>query len=307
MATTTTSAKPSVSPSSPSDESSVTTLPANSSEATSSSAPVDHDARLDLAGTIGRGENLLTNGASKPRPVSSANGSGGGQDDSGLHTVDAPSHPLDAYADIGLAADFLDDVEDLRKATENRLRALTDAKGVYFSDSEERWRAHLATVATLEKAAVGELQRAMRKHPLGPTIKGMVGVGDKQGARLLAAIGDPIWNAADDRQRRGPAELWAYCGYAPEQKRRKGVQCNWNATAKMRAHLIAESCIKQMHSPYRAKYDDARANWAGRDTSDGHKHNHALRVVAKEVLKDLYLAARAMNHSKPTGSARALQ
>jgi hypothetical protein len=60
----------------------------------------------------------------------------------------------------------------------------------------------------------------------------------------------------------------------------------------MRAFLIAESCIKQRTSPYRADYDRARASWADKDTSDGHKHNHALRVVAKAVLRDMFIEAR---------------
>lgn len=46
--------------------------------------------------------------------------------------------------------------------------------------------------------------------------------------------------------------------------------------------------------PFRAVYDEARANWADRDTTDLHKHNHALRCVAKAILKDLWCEARAI-------------
>src|SRR6185312_14907270 len=114
------------------------------------------------------------------------------------------------------------------------------------------------------------------------------------------------------RPRRGPAELHAYCGYRPDQKRRKGVKSNWNAQAKMRAFLIAESAVKsgvrkldgyddssgydlthrEAISALGAEYLKARANWADRDTSEGHKHNHAVRFVAKAVLRDLFLEAR---------------
>jgi hypothetical protein len=195
---------------------------------------------------------------------------------------------------LQLAAATLDDIERTRIAMQNRLRAMRDDHGV--GDTPEYARAELIYEALddAEHQATLELQRALRRHPLGPWVKRTVGIGEKQGARLLAALDDPYWNHAEDRPRRGPAELWAYCGFAPGQKRKKGQKSNWNAQAKMRAFLVAESCIKHMHSPYRADYDRARASWADRETSDGHKHNHALRVVAKAVLRDLYLAAKGL-------------
>jgi hypothetical protein len=65
----------------------------------------------------------------------------------------------------------------------------------------------------------------------------------------------------------------------------------------MRAFLVAESCIKHRTSPYRTVYDAARLSWADRDTSDGHKHNHALRLVAKAVLKDLWIEGRRLHEA----------
>jgi hypothetical protein len=190
-----------------------------------------------------------------------------------------------------VAAAALDDIEKARNALSNRVGAM-ERDGLHITKEYETQKAILAGLAAIEHEATLALQRTLRKHPLGPWVKQTVGVGEKQGARLIAAIGDVYWNTLEDRPRRGPAELWAYCGYAPGQKRRKGVKGNWNAQAKMRAYLIAESCIKQRHSPYRAVYDAARANWVDHDTTDGHKHNHALRLVAKAVLRDLFLAAK---------------
>lgn len=195
-------------------------------------------------------------------------------------------------------------------ATENRLRSMTQ-DGIEAAPYAQQ----VEVFKRIEHEATLALQRVMRRHPLGPWVKATKGVGEKQGARLIAAIGDITYNHAVGRPRRGPAELWAYCGYhclpAWDQfssvaqkpgvpggktvaaKRQKGVRANWNATAKMRAFLVAESCVKCMDSPYRVVYDKARASWADRDVKDGHKHNHALRLVAKTVLKDLFLAARA--------------
>lgn len=190
-------------------------------------------------------------------------------------------------SELLFCAEYLDDIEKIRIATENRLRSMTEAEiDIEFYDKQ------VAAFQKIEHEAVLNLQKVMKRHPLGKWIEETKGVGLKQGARLIASIGDITYNHLDDRPRRGPAELWAYCGYRPDQKRKKGVKSNWNPTAKMRAFLIAESCIKQRESPYRSVYDRARKSWEKRDVSDGHKHNHALRLVAKDVLKDLFLEAR---------------
>jgi hypothetical protein len=128
----------------------------------------------------------------------------------------------------------------------------------------------------------------MRAHPLWTAFgKDVKGVGEKQFARLLAAIGDPA-------DRPNVAKLWQYAGHGDplRSKRVKGVQgLPFSPTAKMRLHLIAESCMKQRDSQYRVVYDTAKAAWAERDTSDMHKHNHALRIVGKALLRDLWVVA----------------
>jgi hypothetical protein len=158
---------------------------------------------------------------------------------------------------------------------------------------------------------------AVKAHPLGEWIGAQVGVGEKQAGRLLGVLGDPANRfdpEAEEMVSRTVSQLWSYCGYgdASVQRLRRGQKANWNATLKMRAHLIAESCIKQSASPYRKVYDDARAKYAeavhaedckrcgpsgnpalaGSPLSDGHKHARALRAVAKEFLKDLWIEAR---------------
>ena len=213
---------------------------------------------------------------------------------------------------LGLAAETLSDIERIRVATENRLRAMRDDHDVADTPEYQRAEAILEALAAAEHQAARDLGRQLRQHPLGPWVKRTVGIGEKQGARLIAAIGDPYWNTLEDRPRRGPAELWAFCGYKPGQKRQKGVRSNWNSEAKMRAHLCAEAAIKagvrkgegcddtggydfaHRHgiTPYGAVYLKARASWADHDKTDGHKHNHALRCVAKRILRDLFLASR---------------
>lgn len=184
---------------------------------------------------------------------------------------------------LRFAVETLNDVEALRIATENRLRSW-DQNGLP-SMGHERARADaiLGHLVAAETQATAEVERAMKTHPLGPWVQRTIGVGLKQGGRMIAAIGDPYWNDRDDRPRRGPAELWAYCGYhtvpfgghlrsdnqgstAPGRnvaaKRRRGERANWNADAKMRTFLVAEKAIMFRHSPYRPVYDAARAKHA---------------------------------------------
>jgi len=277
----------------------------------------------------------------------------------------APNPWADSNAPLlALLADALDDIERTRIANENRLRQLT--RDETDSDGEERGFgltldqpqvAALADVVTalgkLEHQSTLNLQRAVRKHPLGPWVKATVGVGEKQGARLLAAIGDPYWNTLYDRPRL-VSELWAYCGLhvlpaahgqlGPQERpggggkqgdpghtlngaheavagvaptRARGQRANWSTTAKTRAYLVAESCIKQARSPYRAVYDDGRKKYAdavhaasckrcgpsgkpaeaGTPLSAGHQHARAMRLVMKEILRDLWTESKRLHDS----------
>jgi len=244
-------------------------------------------------------------------------------------------HPLrleDAL--LRIYADTLDDLEKTRIATTNRIGAL-QREGLGDSPERDRLDAIAAGLAALEHSATLDLQRAMRKHPLGPWVKRTAGIGEKQGGRLIATIGNPAWNGLHNRPRT-LGELWAYCGYhvidGAAPARRKGQRANWNADAKMRAYLCAEACMKGLRKPcavdedtkravhveacgcfpLRVVYDDTRTHHAdavhaapccrcgpagkpaqpGSPLSPGHQHARALRAVAKEILRGLWLEAR---------------
>lgn len=257
------------------------------------------------------GDLATTNTKATPRRASSSQPSSGGHElhDAQLrvapgtfdgHTtadahvasaVDLPSALLMVYADA------VDDLEKARIAAENRHRSLIQVKGLAGSPEAERLAGLASALKALEHGATLDLKRALRRHPLGAWVKRTVGVGEKQGARLIATIGDPLRyvdGSTGEVIERTVSRLWAYCGYRPDQKRTKGQRSNWNATAKMRARLVAESCLKaKARSPYGPVYDAARGKYAARDDwSDLRRHNAALRCVAKEVLKDLWREAR---------------
>jgi len=346
-------------------------------------APNSHPTR-SAAATEGRASGGPTSPAAEERPVPLVGPPQGIQSTGGLTGPDAhqaiaagSNVPDPAAIDpsastsstlldpaLCLAADIVDDLERVRIANENRLRQLTrvgedkDGEERGFGLTEDhpdvaRLAAMVATLKQVEHDATLNLQRKVRKHPLGAWAKGQRGVGEKQLARLLAAIGDPYINSAKGEPRTVSA-LWAYSGLhvlpgghsasdahtssaAGDQhrdtdrvpsgdpksvvgvaaKRRKGERANWSTKAKMRSYLIAESCIKQLGqqcrdghvvaeahlrdavpacscSPYRVVYDRRRTHTSAThpEWTDGHSHNDALRVVSKEILKDLWRAAR---------------
>jgi len=127
------------------------------------------------------------------------------------------------------------------------------------------------------------------------------------------------------------SQLWSYCGHGdPERRVCKGITVEelaalGNPRAKMLVHLLAEACVKagvrvvedtderKSISRYGQVYLDARELYAGRThameckrcgpsgkpalpgsaLSKGHQNAAALRKVGKEILRDLWIAARA--------------
>lgn len=238
------------------------------------------------------------------------------------------------------------DLEQIRIASQNRLRILTATKpdddgvmrGFGLDPSHPdvaRLQGITDALVALEHGAELNLKRALRKCGIHPWVKAQVGLGEKQVARLLGVIGDPYWHLAEDRPRT-VSELWAYCGLhvlpasrllsgthhdlaggaqtsdpgpcRPDAhssnagvaaRRQKGQRANWSTEAKTRAYLIAASCIKQAHSPYRATYDTRRAHTAVThpEWTAGHSHNDALRVTSKAILRDLWREAKRLHQS----------
>ncbi len=222
-----------------------------------------------------------------------------------------------SWGRLTLAADQVDDIERVRISTANRLRALTDDKGIPANSYEGKsLAAQLEAFEHAERIAILEIRRSMRAHPLGDWCKSQLGIGEKTLARLLGVIGDPAIRFDPEVQEEVPrtlSQLYSYCGYgdAGKQVRRRGQKANWNAEARKRLHVIAECCMKQMASPYRKVYDDAREHYAealhvdpcprcgpkgspappGSPLSDGHKHARALRAIKKAFLADLWREA----------------
>lgn len=226
------------------------------------------------------------------------------------------------YSLLTIYADLVDDLERSRIATENRIRSLCEAKGMAGSPEEKRLILIANGLGESERKAINELKRAVKAHPLGPWIAAQAGVGEKTAGRLLGVLGDPAMRFDPETGELTPrtvSQLWSYCGYgdARKQRRTRGMTqeeafaCG-NPTLKMRVYLIAEACVKNRGSAYRAVYDAAREKYAdaihdeeckrcgpsgkpaqpGSPLSDGHKHARAMRAVSKNFLRDLWAEAR---------------
>lgn len=242
-------------------------------------------------------------------------------------------------------SDIHTDLESVRIQIGNRVNSLThphvegDRGGKFgyglASDRIEvqKMQATFDILADAEHQAELELRRALRQNPLGPWVKRTVGIGEKQAARFLGAAGDLA-------SRSKFASLNAYCGLglievssgsdtnhhgcastgnstsvrvAP--RRQRGIKDNWNGVARSRAILMAMSCIKQAHSPYRLIYERARAKNAdrvhewpctqctprgkppapiGSPLRASHQHARALREVARHIVKDMWKESRRL-------------
>ena len=275
----------------------------DSAEHTSSAARAVPDTQWRLAAD--EPTSLVPNGIDTHMPHDEGTTSDGARGSAYTQNLLAPSGFN--YGTLRVLARQLDDLERLRKATANRRRSLTsfdpDEDGVIRGlGLEDTHPVVVATDAvmlgldTLEKRAVKDLEKYLKSSPIAARIAETRGYGFKTVARLLGCIGDPYWNERDNKARTVSA-LWAYSGLhvidGNAAKRRKGEQANWSTEAKTRAYLIAESQIKS-RGKFRDAYDKRRAHTAQThpDWTLGHSHNDAMRVVMKEVVKDLWLISR---------------
>jgi hypothetical protein len=286
------------------------------------------------ANSLGGQRMPVTQTIAAPEGQTSRSALGGLPSSAGLPIVD----PL-----MFVHATAHNDLEQQRIASENRLRILTAAEpdddGVmrgYGLDLSHPDVARLSGITdalrSLENDAKLGLCRSLRRSPLFPWIDSQVGLGEKQVARLLAAIGDPYWHLADDRPRT-VSELWAYSGFhvlplisdpdhprpASESqsfnvgvaaKRRKGQQSNWSSDARTRAWLIASKCIQfdgrtlsngieRRRSPYRDVYEQRRLRTSEThpEWNAGHAHNDGIRVASKAILRDLWRESKRLHEA----------
>ena len=174
-----------------------------------------------------------------------------------------------------------------------------------------------------EKALIKSLEAEVKRTPYAEWIATHRGIGAKTVARLLGSLGDPYMNEVTGEPRT-LRQLWAYAGLAVDNgvARHPGkgasqaeVFASGKGEVKKRAWLIVEGIVKQgrgekyreIYDAEKVKYADtvhasecARCTPAGRPPAPvgsplkpGHIDARARRHVSKEILRDLWLIARA--------------
>jgi hypothetical protein len=234
------------------------------------------------------------------------------------------------YAVFVVFADAVDDLEAQRKATENRIEALCRTKGLDGSRWHETLNAQLATAVAAERRAVADLEDAALSHPLvGPFIARTPGIGAKGIGRLVGTIGDPATRTLAQLRAycgHGDPDRSHLSKEVVRFDDGRAV-LPFNPKAKTRLWVVSESAYRQ--GVYRQVYLDAKAvaatkthtkecrntvrpvggkaagsngcgirahpEWGavGSPWRPGHQHAHALRLVGKAILRDLWQAATA--------------
>ena len=121
---------------------------------------------------------------------------------------------------------------------------------------------------------------------------------------------------------RSVSQLWQYCGIGKPGRRSSGMSQEdafalGKPLLKSRLRLIAEGMLKASNPHFRAIYDITRAHVAervhekpcaqcrakaGDPWRKGHQHAHALRIVAKRFLQDLWCEAKRLHDAAMRGT-----
>lgn len=242
---------------------------------------------------------------------------------------DAQGVDVEADLDYGwltLLAGQVDEFMALRLASESRLRSLIHLTGGEQLPQAVAQRALVKALKSNETSARTALAKAMRDHPLGGFVNGRTGIGEVSIGRLLGLVGNPA-----DRPNVAKFWQYCGHGDPARSKRRSEAVIRhtggrttlpFSPRAKTIVWQIAESAYRR--GLYRVVYLDARAACAEKTHSvtcrntvrppgkpngcgtsahpewgepgspwrPGHQHAHALRVVGKAILLDLWLYAK---------------
>lgn len=212
------------------------------------------------------------------------------------------------WLQLRTAVEIQEAAMEYRKAFDNRLRsgasgAVFDAMRSTLHDHETKAKLHARrTYRETVPAPIREWQDATR------------GLGEQGTARLLGHIGHPAWKWVHEWQGEGTdrtlvlvdssprsfGQLIAYAGLVPGRKRSKGMTADQVARCGAPSvgpvlHSLAEAAMKsggplrEIYDAAKESYTETRPEWGPKP---GHWHNAALRIVKREILRGLWLAAQ---------------
>jgi hypothetical protein len=211
------------------------------------------------------------------------------------------------WRELRLACEIAEDIAEQEGALDNRIRASAVTKAT------EKHLVRMAAALHQAKLAADlnrrDTYRAVVPKAIREWQEYTAGIGDEGLPRLLGHIGHPAWKWVHEAQgetrdailvdssHRTFGQLIAYCGLVPCRRRHKGMTADdAQGLGRRRVgpiiHMIADSAgIKNRDSIYRGWYDDARTFYDTQDIAPGHAMNRALRIVKREILRDLWTVA----------------
>lgn len=130
--------------------------------------------------------------------------------------------------------------------------------------------------STLEKQILRALDKYTDAQPAGVWAKDQYGIGPVIAAGLCANIGDPTRFAT-------VGNPWAYCGLAPNQRRKRGEKANWNSSLKRLAWIMGECFVKvsgKDDALYGQLYREKKAHYEAKNEAGGFAER------AEQILKD---------------------
>lgn len=244
-------------------------------------------------------------------------------DPTAKHLLCPICEPPSGWVELRITADLFARAQAERIAVNNLLRTSDhDLFGPIVANLEETERlCKLALRRCYRKVVPASLRNLQKTEP---------GLGEDSFARILGHLGDPLiatphwWEGTGSNRVlmqgepyvRTVSQLWQYCGHGRPGRVSKGASAAELAalgspTLKMLVHLQAEWCMRQQ-GRYRNLYaairqavenkvhsvpcvrcgPSGKPAIEGTPWSAGHQHAHALRIVGKEILRDMWLARK---------------
>jgi len=232
------------------------------------------------------------------------------------------SESVDGWLQLRVWAEMFDDAQKARIANVNRAERGGADPDIFAAHIESLIRTEHAC-----RLAMRRTFRRIAPPSIIEWQKATNGIGPDLLPRLLGHLGHPRWATphhwegtgssrvliTDPPFERSVGQLWQYAGHGAPARRSKGMSAadlasQGSPMVKMLVHLNAEACMKCMSSPFRLVYEQARQDVAdkthtvecvrcgpsgkpaqpGSPWSPGHQNAHALRIVGKEILRDLW-------------------
>jgi hypothetical protein len=218
------------------------------------------------------------------------------------------------YNELRIWAATVEDLQFTRIKLENRDRAAADVFG-YDSEDETPVAPYRQAIHDEERSAMAalvDIYRQIVPIRLYDWVEQTKGLGHPSMARLLGSTGDPCiaipmisyyvkgkWakpEANGDPYVRTVSALWAYCGHGESRPYRKGMtqeegKACGNPTARRLTRVVAMTTVQARNPEYRAIYDRAKADGLAKGWTKNHAHMHGHRLIGKQILKELWIAA----------------